>query len=71
MADIKLSADEVQALRIALATLAIRARTGELGIVHGANRFVSTNSCLRKSDKDALNSAALKIGLSKGIQEIQ
>jgi hypothetical protein len=71
VAGIKLSDDEVQALLIALATFAIRARTGELGIVHGANRFVSTDSCLRKSDKEALNSAALKMGLSKGIPEVQ
>ena len=71
MADLKITQEEAQALRAALATLAIRTRTGELGIVHGANRFVSTQLCLRKADKDALNSVAAKVGLGKGINEVQ
>ena len=71
MAEVKLSQSEAQAIRAALATLVVRARTGELGILHGANRFVSTQVCLRKPDKDALNDAAVKLGLGKGIPEVQ
>lgn len=70
MADIKLTEKEVQALRAALATLIFRARTGEIGIIHGANRFVSTDLCLRKVDKDVLNEAVAKLGLKNGIPEV-
>ena len=46
--------------------LVVRARTGELGIVHGAERFVSTNDCFRKEDLKNLESALRKLGLSLG-----
>ena len=71
MPDIKLTPEEAQALRAALGRFAIRARTGELGIVHGADRFVSTQLCLRKPDKEALNSVAAKLGIRSGITEVQ
>ena len=70
MAEVKLTDDEVSILRIALANIAVRVRTGELGIVHGADRFVSTNACLRKPDREALNRLAVKLGLSGGVREV-
>jgi hypothetical protein len=42
MAELKLTDDEVQAIRAVLGAVTIRRRTGELGITHGLERFVST-----------------------------
>ena len=64
MSDIKLSPDEAQALRVALSTLVIRDRTGELGVLHGMERFVSTQRTFAKAERAALDTAARKLGLS-------
>ena len=71
VAETKLKADEVAVLRAILSKLAVRSRTGELGIVHGAERFVSTQLCLSKVDRTVLADVASKVGLKRGIQEVQ
>ena len=43
--------EEAQAVRAALSTLVVKARTGELGVMHGAGRFVSTQRILNKEDR--------------------
>ena len=48
MAEIKLSDDEIAVLRVVLRAVVIKSRTGELGIVHGMDRFVSTQQILKK-----------------------
>jgi hypothetical protein len=60
MAEVRLTA---QAVRAALRAMVIKSRTGELGIMHGAERFVSTQVIFRKADRDALDAAARKLGL--------
>ncbi len=65
--DVKLTDDEVKALRAALQPLVIKTRTGELGIVAGMDRFVSTGRVLKKADRDTLDAAAKKLGLSSGL----
>lgn len=70
MTEVKLTAEEAGILRVALANLAVRARTGELGIIHGADRFVSTNTCLKKRHREVLNRLAVKLGLATGIREL-
>lgn len=69
MAEVKLTSDEVAVLRAAVSKLCIRGRTGELGIVHGADRFVSTQLILKKQDRTVLNAIANKVGL-KGLTEV-
>ena len=64
----KLSSEEVQILRAVFAPMVIRSRTGELGILHGIDRFVSTQVILKKKDLDVLDSVAKKIGLSGGVK---
>ncbi len=64
MDEIRLTTDEAGALRSALSTLVVKARTGELGLLHGADRFVSSQRILKKAERDALNAAARKLGLS-------
>lgn len=64
MAEVRLSEEEAQAVRAALSMLVIKSRTGELGVMHGAERFVSTQRIFRKADRDALHAAARKLGLS-------
>lgn len=44
----------------------VRRRTGELGIMHGADRFVSTNDRLRRDDLTRLETALKKLGVSLG-----
>lgn len=66
--DIKLTPDEANALRVALSSLAIRNRTGELGVLHGMDRFVSTNRTLSKTERNSLDQACRKIGLMRGIE---
>ncbi|MDF1501720.1 hypothetical protein [Roseisolibacter sp. H3M3-2] len=64
MPEVKLTAAEAEVLRTVLAALAVKGRTGEVGILHGADRFVSTQQLLKRADREALESAARKIGLS-------
>jgi hypothetical protein len=64
MSEIKLSSDEAQALRLALSTLVVRDRTGELGVLHGLERFVSTQRTFTKPERASLDSAARKLGLA-------
>jgi hypothetical protein len=70
MADVKLSTDELEMLRVALTPLVIKIRTGELGIVHGMERFVSTHICLKKRELELLDAAAKKLGVGDGIKRI-
>ena len=64
MSEIKLSSDEAQALRAAPSMLVVRDRTGELGVLHGMERFVSTQRTFTKAERAALDAAARKLGLS-------
>lgn len=68
MSETKLSAEEAQVLRAIIAPLAIKSRTGELGILHGMDRFVSTQVILKKKELDVLDSVAKKLGLSGGVK---
>ena len=70
MSDTQLSSEELQILRAALAPLVVKIRTGELGILHGMERFVSTQVILKKKDLDVLDSAAKKLGLGDGIKRV-
>jgi hypothetical protein len=68
MSDTKLSPEELQVLRAVLAPLVVKSRTGELGILHGMDRFVSTQVILKKKDLGALDAVAKKLGLSGGMK---
>jgi hypothetical protein len=66
MPDVRLSPEEAAALRTVLQALVVKRRTGELGIVHGAGRFVSTQRIYRKPELEALQAAARKLGAALG-----
>jgi hypothetical protein len=68
MPDVKLTSEEAEAVRAALSTLVVKNRSGELGIMHGADRFVSAQRIFRKKDREILDVAARKLGLP-GIPE--
>jgi hypothetical protein len=70
VADVKLTSEEIAVLRAALSKFAIRGRTGELGVLHGLDRFVSTQLILKKQDRDVLNAIASKVGL-RSINEVK
>jgi len=69
MQEVKLTAEEADVLRLVLASLAIKARTGEVGVLHGMDRFVSTQQILKKAERIALDAAARKVGLTAGMKE--
>ena len=64
MPEAKLSEAEIAALRSVLQTIVVKARTGELGILHGADRFVSTQIILKQPERTALESATRKVCLA-------
>jgi hypothetical protein len=70
MPEVKLTSEEIAVLRSTLSKFAVRGRTGELGVLHGLDRFVSTQLILKKSDRDALNAIAAKVGL-RAINEVK
>lgn len=63
MASISLSDEEAKELRTLLSVVCIRERTGEIGILHGMDRFVSTNACRKKKEVEALDAVAKRCGL--------
>ena len=67
--EVKLTTDEAAVLTTVLAALRVRSRTGEIGIRHGAERFVSTHISLKRAEREALNRAARKVGLASGLAE--
>lgn len=71
MKEVKLSEDEYQAIQTALRELVVKGWTGELGMMHGANRFISTNICLKKQHRAIFDSACRKFGLGSGIRIVK
>ena len=67
MAELKLTEDETQALKAILSCLAVRDRTGELGLLHGADRFVSSQRTFTKPERLVIQSLAKKAGLGSGL----
>jgi hypothetical protein len=68
MPEVKLTPEEAEVLRAAVSTLVVKNRSGELGIMHGANRFIATQRIFRKPERELLDAAARKLGLG-GIPE--
>ena len=60
--EIKLSDSEIEVLKIIMSQLAIKGRTGEVGIMHGSDRFVSTQVILKKDAVLSLQQVAKKMG---------
>jgi hypothetical protein len=59
-----LDRDEAEMLRLILSKVVVEKRTGQVGIVHGADRFVSTQVVLKKEGRALLDKLARKVGLS-------
>jgi hypothetical protein len=67
MPEARLTPEEAGALRSVLASVAVRTRTGQVGIGH-AGRFVATDVIVRKPTLNLLDSVAHKVGLGSGIR---
>ena len=67
MAEIKITDDETQALKAMLSCLVLRYRTGELGLLHGADRFVSSQRTFNKQERAVIQAVAKKLGLGSGL----
>ena len=67
MIEVKLTEDETQALKAILSRLVLRDRTGELGLIHGADRFVGSQRTFTKPERAAIQSLAKKAGLDSGL----
>ncbi len=68
--EIKLNQSETALLKTILSEIKIKKRTGELGILHGINRFVSTNVVFKKEHIAVLDELARKMGLQNGINKV-
>ncbi len=64
MSQVILNPDEAKSLARALSHLFVRERTGELGITHGMNRFVSTDDRFKKKDLEPPHSVFSKLGIT-------
>ncbi len=64
MGEVRLAPDEVEVLRRVLRVCVIHRKSGQVGVLHGMNRFVSAHVSLRKQEREALDSVARKVGLS-------
>lgn len=62
--------EEISVLKAVLKQLTIRSRTGELGIIHGMDRFVSTHQTFKKNELEHLDQFAQKIGLANGLGRV-
>ena len=67
--EIKLNDQEIEILRTLFKAQTIKKRTGELGIIHGMERFISTQVALKKPHLQTLDQIAQKIGLNGGINK--
>lgn len=63
--DIIISESEKEILKVVLSQITIKKRTGELGIVHGMDRFVSTKLSLKKDGVETLDQLAKKFGIGE------
>jgi hypothetical protein len=70
MVELKLTPEEATALQRVLQAVAIRERTGEIGVIHGLERFVSTQVTLKRHDLELLDSIARKVGLVQGLRRV-
>ena len=66
-----LTSEQAAAVASALRELAIRSRTGELGVLHGMDRFVATGCPLKKEQRATLDEAARKLGLTDGVRVVR
>lgn len=63
--DIKISESEKEILKVILSQITIKKGTGELGIMHGMDRFVSTNLIFKKGGVETLEQLAKKFGIGE------
>lgn len=60
--EIKIFEAELEILKLLLSQITIKNRTGEIGIMHGTERFVSTKIVLKKDGVQLLQQLAKKAG---------
>jgi len=64
MPSVSLSEEELKELKTVLSTIHLKERTGEIGILHGLDRFVSAKIILKKKEVEALDAIAKRCGLA-------
>lgn len=68
--NLHLNKEEAELLQTILSVFVIKDRTGEIGIVHGANRFISTHICLKKDQRNTIKSVYKKLGLEHSPRDL-
>ena len=69
--EVRLTENEAEMLKLVLSEIVIQGRTGQVGIMHGADRFVSLHVALKKQGRGILSSAFRKLGISNGAKEVK
>lgn len=67
----ELRPEEVDALRVVLQAITVSQPSGEIGVVHGADRFVSSRFGLSVSGVDGLDRLAKKLDVPGGLRITQ
>jgi hypothetical protein len=67
MAEVKLTAQEAAVLAALLRKIVVRDRTGDVGVVHGMDRFVAAELILKKRERADLDTVTRKLGIGAAI----
>ena len=65
-----LSTEESEIIKTLISSFTLRKRTGEIGIMHGLERFISTHKTFKKQKVDTLDAVFKKFGLTNGIEKV-
>ena len=71
MSRYELRSDEIDALRVVLQAITVSKPAGEIGVVHGPDRFVSSRCGLSPSAVDCLDRLAKKLDVPGGLRTTQ
>ncbi len=68
--EMKLTEDEKEVLKWILEEIVVEDRTGAIGMIHGADRFISMPFTMKKPARVVLNSIYRKLGISDGVKTV-
>lgn len=71
MSRYELRPDEVAALRTLLAAIVVDEPSGQIGVVHGNGRFVTSRHGLSPESRKALDALARKVGHASGVGRVR
>lgn len=71
MSRYELRPDEVTALRAVLAAIVVSEPSGEIGVIHGNGRFVTSRHGMSAESRKAIDGLARKLGQGSGVARVR